>query len=415
MFRTARWTVGLSAFCSLVAAAAPLVVASRAAAQSAVASTSAKSSSLVGEALKKFVDDGELSGVVTVVGDKSGAIDVQVLGLADLEHRTPMRRDTIFRIASMTKPITALAVMQLVEAGKVDVNDPVEKYLPEFKGQMLVASKDGNTVTLKKPARPITVKDLLTHTSGLPNYPAGLADVYQKRNWTLNETTIAVSQSPLMFEPGTKWSYCNPGIDTLGRIVEKVSGQSYEDYLAAKIFKPLGMKDTTPYPSSEQLERTAMTYGKKEGKLVATPGGVLDFARDAKHPVPAGGLYSTADDLAKLYQCLLNGGTRDGKKIIGTKALSEMTRNQTGDIKAGFIEGSVWGFGFGLVSESKGAAENLSVGSFGHGGAYGTQGWIDPKKGVFTILLIQRTGLAGSDGSAMRKALHDASVKLIPE
>jgi len=408
MIRSAGWNLGLSAFLCLVAVAAP-----PAAAQSAGVATASKSSPAVRESMQKFVDNGELSGVVTVVGDKNGIVDVQVLGLADLEKRTPMRRDTIFRIASMTKPITALAIMQLVEAGKVDVNDPVEKYLPEFKGQLLVDSKDGGKLTLKKPARPITVKDLLTHTSGLPQYPAGMADVYQKRNWTLNETTIAISQAPLLFEPGTKWSYCNPGIDTLGRIVEVVSGQPYDEYLSAKIFKPLGMKDTTPYPSSEQLERTAMTYGKKDGKLVATPGGVLDFARGAKHPVPAGGLFSTADDLAKLYQCLLNGGTLDGKKIIGSETLAEMTRNQTGDIKAGFIEGSVWGFGFGLVSESKGAAENLSVGSFGHGGAYGTQGWMDPKKGIFTILLIQRTGLAGSDGSAMRKALHDASVQLI--
>jgi CubicO group peptidase (beta-lactamase class C family) len=383
--------------------------------QPAVAAAEAKSSPIVRDAMKKFVDDGELSGVVTVVGDKNGIVDVQVLGLADLERKTPMRRDTIFRIASMTKPITALAVMQLVEAGKVDVDEPVEKYLPEFKGQLLVESREGGKLVLKKPSRPITVKDLLTHTSGLPQYPAGMVDVYQKRNWTLDETTIAVSQAPLLFEPGSKWAYCNPGIDTLGRIVEVVSGQSYEEYLAAKIFKPLGMKDTTPYPNSEQLERTAMTYGKKDGKLVATPGGVLDFARGAKHPVPAGGLFSTADDLAKLYRCLLNGGSVDGKQIIKPKTLAEMTRNQTGDIKAGFIEGSVWGFGFGLVSESKGATENLSVGSYGHGGAYGTQGWMDPKKGIFTILLIQRTGLAGSDGSAMRKALHDASVKVIAE
>jgi len=391
----------------LLASAAP------AQAQSTAVAAAARSSSVVAESLEKFVDGGELSGVVAVVGDKSGVVDLAVVGLANIERQTPMRRDTIFRIASMTKPITALAVMQLVEAGKLDVNDPVEMHLPEFKGQMLVDSREGGKVALKKPSRPITVKDLLTHTSGLPQYPAGMAEVYQKRNWTLHETTIAISQAPLMFEPGTKWSYCNSGIDTLGRIVEVLSGQSYADYLAAKIFKPLGMTDTTPYPTSEQLERTAMTYGKKDGKLVATPGGVLDYARGAKHPVPAGGLFSTADDLAKLYRCLLNGGTVDGRQIIKSETLAEMTRNQTGDIKAGFIEGSVWGYGFGLVSESKGATENLSVGSFGHGGAYGTQGWIDPQKGTFTILLIQRTGLAGSDGSAMRKALHDASVKVI--
>ncbi len=364
-------------------------------------------------ALQSFVDNGELAGVVTFVGNKDGVVDVQVLGLADIEAQRPMQRDTIFRIASMTKPITALAVMQLVEQGKVYVVDAVEKYLSDFQGQMLLVSRDQATVTLKKPSRPITVRDLLTHTSGLPGYPRGMADVYQKRNRTLNETTIAISQSPLMFEPGTKWSYCNPGIDTLGRIIEVVSGLSYDQYLAKHIFAPLGMVDTTPYPSADQLKRVAMTYNRKDGKLIATPGGVLDYTTQAKHPVPAGGLFSTGDDLAKLYQCLLNQGTLGGKRIIGEKTLAEMTRNQTGDLKAGFIDGSQWGFGFGLVGEPKGAAESLSRGSYGHGGAYGTQGWIDPHKGVFTILLIQRTGLAGSDSSAMRKALHDASVKIV--
>lgn len=372
-----------------------------------------ESSAVVKGAMQPFVESGELSGVVTFIGSKEGVVDVQVLGLADVENNRPMKRDTVFRIASMTKPITALAVMQLVEEGKVYVEDPVEKYLPDFQGQMLLAGKEGDTVTLKKPSRPITVQDLMTHTSGLSGYPRGMADVYQKRNRTLNETTIAISQAPLMFEPGTKWSYCNPGIDTLGRIVEVVSGMPYDKYMAKRIFEPLGMVDTTPYPSAEQLKRMAITYGKKDGKLIATPGGVLDYENGAKHPVPAGGLFSTGDDLAKLYQCCLNKGTLNGKRIIGEKTLADMTTNHTGDLKAGFIDGSNWGYGFGLVREPKGATENLSAGSYGHGGAYGTQGWIDPQKGIFTILLIQRTGLAGSDGSAMRKALHDASVALV--
>lgn len=362
-------------------------------------------------AMQGFVDNGDLAGVVTFVGDKDGVIDVQVLGLADREHHLPMRRDSLFRIASMTKPITALAIMQLVEEGKVNGADPVEKYLPEFKGQMLQVAREQDTVTLKKPSRPITVKDLLTHTSGLPNYPAGFADVYQKRQWTLRDTTIAISQSPLMFEPGTKWSYCNPGIDTLGRIIEVVSGMSYDRYLAAKIFHPLGMFETTPYPRPEQLQRLVVTYGKKDGQLTPTPGGVLDYPWLAKHPVPAGGLYSTGDDLARLYQCLLNKGTLNGRKIIDAATLAEMTRNHTGDLKAGFVEGSHWGFGFGLVAESKGVTENLSPGSFGHGGAFGTQSWLDPVRGTYTILLIQRTG-SSSDGSMIRKALHDAAANM---
>lgn len=369
-------------------------------------------SETVRTAMQTFVDGGDVSGVVTVVGNKDGLVDVQVLGLADVEEKLPMRRDTIFRIASMTKPITSLAVMQLVEQGKVKLDDAVENYLPEFKGQLLTASKEGDTVMLKKPTRPVAVKDLLTHTSGLANFPPGLADVYQKRNRTLAETTIAISQLPLVFEPGSKWSYSNPGIDTLGRIVEVVSGMAYDTYLARNIFEPLGMFDTTPYPSAEQLKRLAVTYGKEDGKLVARPGGVLDYATTAKHPVPAGGLFSTADDLAKLYQCLLNGGTLHGRRIIGEQTLADMTTIHTSDLKAGFVEGSGWGYGFGVVKEPKDVTERLSPGTYGHGGAYGTQAWIDPTKGVFTILLLQRVGLANSDGSAMRKALHAAAAEL---
>lgn len=361
--------------------------------------------------LQKFIDDGEIPGVVTFIGTKDGVKDVQVLGMADVEKKMPMTRTTIFRIASMTKPITALAIMLLVQAGLIDVEDPVEKYLPEFKGQMLRVSQDKDKVVLKKPARPIAIKDLLTHTSGLPEYPRGMADIYQKRNYTLSEATAALSQMPLNFEPGSKWSYCNPGIDTLGRIIEVVSGMPFEAFLQSRICQPLGMVDTTSYPNSDQLSRVAMTYGKKEGKLVAMPGGILDYAQGAKHPVPAGGLYSTGDDLAKLYQCVLNKGTANGKKIFDAKLLDEMTQIHTGNGKGGFIDNITWGFGFSVVKDPKGVTGSLSPGSFGHGGAYGTQGWIDPTRGIYTILLIQRTG--PNEGPALRKALHDASVSLV--
>src|SRR5262249_37653660 len=151
---------------------------------------------------------------------------------------------------------------------KLAVDQPVEKYLPEFRGQLLVAEKTPDHLTLRKPSRPITVRDLLTHTSGLPGYPPGLADLYVKRDRTLAEATLAVSQRPLAFEPGNRWSYCNTGIDTLGRIIEVVSGQTYEHFLAERIFVPLGMKDTTFRPSQAQRPRVAATYGFKDGKLV---------------------------------------------------------------------------------------------------------------------------------------------------
>ena len=363
-------------------------------------------------AMQAFVDKGELAGAVTVVGTSAGVKSFEAVGFADLEAKTPMTKDTLFRIASMTKPITAMAVLMLQEDGKLSVEDPVEKYLPEFTGQRLVTAKDGGTLTLGKPKRPITLRDLLTHTSGLPGgYPAGLGDVYGQRSRTLADTTLVVSQQPLDFEPGSKWSYCNAGIDTLGRVVEVVSGVSYEGFLQARLFGPLGMTDTTFAPTPAQQKRLALTYGVKDGKLMAGPMQLIGIVGGARHPIPAGGLCSTGTDLAKLYQCLLSGGELGGRRVIGKETLALMTKTQTGDIKTGFTDGMSFGFGFAVVKEPKGVTAMLSPGTFGHGGAFATQSWADPTQNLFVILLIQRTGVPNADASIYRQTLQELAVK----
>ena len=186
-----------------------------------------------------------------------------------------MPKDAIFRIMSMTKPITAMGIMLLRDEGKLSIDDPVEKYLPEFKGQMLVASKDvdadGGTVTLKKPARPITLKDLLTHTSGQPEYPQGVSNLIHKQDHTLSEAVAISSQRPLDFEPGSKWTYSSSGIDTLGHIIEVVSGQPFEDFLKQRFFDPLEMHDTGFYLTPKQADRLAELCAIKEDKLVPPP------------------------------------------------------------------------------------------------------------------------------------------------
>jgi CubicO group peptidase (beta-lactamase class C family) len=363
--------------------------------------------------MQQFVADGELSGAVTVVGTADTILHHEAVGYRNLETQQPMTKDTLFKIASMTKPITAIAVMMLADEGKLSPADFVEKHLPEFSGQLLVADRSNDQLILKKPSRPITIHDLLTHTSGLPgSYPPGLGDLYRSRNRTLAEATLVISQQPLQFEPGTKWAYCNPGIDTLGRIVEVVSGQRFEDFLQKRLFEPLGMTDTTFYPSKDQLARLAVVYGPENGKLVPSRNLILECPETgAKHPVPAGGLYSTAADLAKLYQMMLRQGQWHGQQLLSKKAVETMTRLQTGGITTGFTNGMGWGYGFAVVREPIGVTEMLSPGSYGHGGAFGTQGWIDPHKGIFTILLIQRTGLKNSDASAMRHALQSLAVQ----
>ena len=299
--------------------------------------------------------------------------------------------------------------MMLVDEGKLSVDDPVEKHLPEFKGQMLVAERGKDTVTLKKPLRPITIKDLLTHTSGLPVMPVGILDIYGGRYRTMAERVLTLSQRPLDFEPGSKWSYCNSGMETLGRIIEVVSEKPFDQFLQERLFKPLGMVDTTFYPTAEQIERAAVLYDKKDGKLMPPVASTTAPLKGVRYPSPAGGLNSTAADLARLYQALLNGGKTKEAVLTSAKSFQEMTKVHTGDLKAGFVPGSGWGLGVGIVVQPIGITEMLSPGTYGHGGAYGTQAWIDPQKGLYYVLLIQRTGLPNSDASPMRKEFQSVA------
>ena len=364
--------------------------------------------------MQVFVDQKVIAGAVTAVGSKAGLASVEAVGFQTLDPQQPMTTDSLFRIASMTKPITAIGIMILQEEGKLSVDDLVEKHLPTFRDQRLVASRDGNSLTLKKPARPIALRDLLTHTSGLPGgFPAGMADLYQRRQHTLAEAVLVSSQQPLDFEPGSKWAYCNAGIDTLGRVIEVCSGQSYEAFLKARVFEPLGMHDTCVFPTEAQAARIAGVYDSKNGELVTATNPVVGSPFGAKHPVPAGGLYSTAADLAKLYQVMLNAGRSGSAMILLPESVRSMTQIQTGDLPCGFVPGMSFGFGWAVVKEPQGVTSMMSAGTFGHGGAFGTQGWIDPRQDLFVILLIQRVGLANADGSDLRRELQTIAVSAL--
>jgi len=364
--------------------------------------------------LQRFVDDEQLAGAVAVVGNAQGLVSLEAVGQRDREASQPMTTDTLFRIASMTKPITAIAIMQLVDDGKLAVDDPVEKYLPTFRGQMLVANRAGAEVTLKRPTRPITIRDLLTHTSGLPGgFPEGIANLYVTRDLSLAEAVLVSSQRPLDFEPGSKWAYCNAGIDTLGRIVEVVAKQSFEEFLAARVLRPLGMNDTSFYPSPAQLTRVAAVYDQKDGKLIRATNIIIGPTVGARHPIPAGGLYSTGPDLARLYQAMLRQGVAGDHRILSAASVAAMTQVQTGDLTCGFVPGMSFGYGWAVVNKPQEVTAMLSPGTFGHGGAFGTQGWIDPHRGLFVVLLIQRTGLKNGDASEMRLELQRLAVEAV--
>jgi CubicO group peptidase (beta-lactamase class C family) len=378
----------------------------------ALVSASFASPTPIAQRMKAFVDDGTISGAVTLVATHDRVLSLDVVGQADVANRKPMRADSLFWIASMTKPVAAVAVLMLQDEGKLNVEDPVEKYLPEFKNQWLTKEKSSNTVTLVRPVRPITIRDLLTHTSGLGDVPS------PRPNATLAELVLAYAQQPLRFPPGSKWEYCNSGINTLGRIVEVVSGQKIEKFLQRRIFNPLGMKDTTFWPTPGQAKRLAKTYkpGKdgrtlEETDIYFIKGGLSDRKRT---PLPAGGLFSTAGDLARFYQMMLNGGESRGKRILSKEAVALMTRTQSDEIKTGFTDGMSWGFGFQVVKEPQGVTAMLSPGTFGHGGAYATQSWADPKKDLIYILMIQRAGFPNGDNSPVRKAFQEVAVTLAP-
>lgn len=356
--------------------------------------------------MEEFVQKGEISGAVTLVARHGQVAQLAAVGKSDLASGRVMKTDDLFWIASMTKPMTAVCVLMLQDEGKLSVEDPVEKHLPEFQGQWLTSESAKDRKVLTKPARPITIRDLLTHTSGL-------ADVKTPRlHSTLAELCMAYAREPLLFPPGSQWKYSNPGINTLGRIVEVVSGLSFADFIQQRLFDPLGMKDTTFWPTDEQAKRIAKSYKRndagqlEEVEIFFVQGGLSDRRRTA---FPAGGLFSTAADVARFYFMMLEGGTLDGRTYLKKETAAAMTRTQSGDIKTGFVDGMSWGFGFQVVKEPQGIVAMLPAGTFGHGGAYATQSWGDPVHHAAYILLIQRAGLPNGDASEMRRAFQEAA------
>lgn len=363
--------------------------------------------------MEGFVKDNTISGAVTLVMRHGELASLEAVGASDLASGRAMKKDDLFWIASMTKPITGTAILVLQDEGKLSVEDPVEKYLPEFQNQWLIEEKTDNALKLKKPARKITIRDLLTHSSGINDVSS------PRHNASLAELVMAYSQLPLRFEPGSRWEYSNAGINTLGRIVEVVSGKPYATFLSERFFQPLGMKDTTFWPSKSQLKRIAKSYrptsngkGLEAIDIWFFKGELTDQTRTA---YPAGGLFSTASDMAKFYQLILNGGKVKGKQIVSQAAIDQMTSTQTGDLKTGFTNGMSFGFSWAVVKEPKDITSMLAPGTFGHGGAYGTQGWVDREKDMIMVLMIQRAGLPNADNSDMRRVLQEIATSAIVE
>ena len=360
----------------------------------------------VGAAMQTAVDSREISGAVTVVVAKDKVLHLEATGFADLAAKRPMAPDHLFWIASMTKPITGVAILMLQDEGKLDVAERVAKYIPEFANLKTPTGKSAD----------LTITQILTHTSGL-----GEADGPASRKAkTLADLVPLWLAAPMSYEPGARWQYTQSGINAAGRIVEIVSGMTFDAFLQKRLFDPMGMGSTTFYLTEELRSRLVVAYARNKdtGTLDPVPPRP-DFGPRDRPPQGNGGLYSTAKDYARFCQMLLNEGALDGRRYLSAKAMKFLSSPQTGDLPTGFFQndafgkrGANYGWGLGtciLLSPHEGVASMLSPGSFGHGGAWGTQAWIDPAKGVAYVLMVQRANFSNSDASDVRRAFQQAA------
>jgi CubicO group peptidase (beta-lactamase class C family) len=344
--------------------------------------------------LTESVDNQEFAGVNVAIAHQGKLAYFESFGFLDLEGKKPMRADTIFRMASMTKPIASSAVMMLYEEGKFLLDDPVSKFIPGFERVKVLAEENGDGSQVVDLERPVTVRDLLTHTSGLNNAKGYTAAHVFDHNGTLRDMAAKLPGTPLSHQPGKAWRY-GSSIDVLGYLVEVWSGKSFDVFLEERIFQPLGMKDTGFYVPKEKLDRVSKLYQLNASGRVELSSRQGEPGRKPTYFSGSGGLYSTAPDYLRFCQMLLNGGQLDGKRLLGRVTVGYMMRNQVppGVIPPQGPNGRKgYGFGFGgAVLLDPAASDTLSFeGEYNWGGANGTYFWIDPKNNLIGLWMVQR-------------------------
>ncbi|OFW21588.1 MAG: hypothetical protein A3H97_12760 [Acidobacteria bacterium RIFCSPLOWO2_02_FULL_65_29] len=360
--------------------------------------------------MQAMVDRHEAGGIVTLVAREGKVVDLHASGFQDVESGRPMATDTIFRIASMTKPITSVAVMMLYEEGKLLLTDPVSKFIPAFTS-MHVTGEGGALVPAR---REITIRDLLSHRSGLSygflnGGPVG--DAYRKEGvpdgltmtpMTLQEGIDKLAAQPLMSHPGAAWNY-SLSIDVLGRVVEVASATSFDVFLRDRIFKPLGMADTSFDVPDAKWPRLATVYSpngsrgirpmrdpESFGNTHMSPG--ASYKAPKKYFSGGAGLTSTAHDYARFALMLAGGGVLDGVRLLSPKTIELMTASHTADLPGGGLigNGANFGLGFRVVTDVATTQTAGSIGMYGWSGIYGTTFWVDPKERLVAILMVQR-------------------------
>jgi CubicO group peptidase (beta-lactamase class C family) len=350
--------------------------------------------------LQRFVDEGRLAGVTTLLARHGRLVNVNAFGKKDLNASEPMQRDTIFRIYSMTKPITGVAMMMLFEEGKWRLEDPVTRYVPELaKLQVFTGENPDGTMKLEDARRPMTMRELMTHSGGLgyilnPTAPVdklfikeGVLDAAAPLQTMINK----LAKMPLLTQPGTRWSY-SIAVDVQGYVVEKLSGQPFAEFLKTRLFDPLAMKDTAFYVPKEKAGRLARLHRDgPDGKRTAPDELPADLSVPPAGPSGGGGLYSTPDDYLRFAQMLLNGGEFGGKRYLSPRTVQMMRTNhlQADPVKT-VRPGTGWGLGFRVVMDAAAAGETVSDGSFDWYGIGGTWFWIDPVSDLVFVGMIQQ-------------------------
>jgi len=358
------------------------------------------------QVLQGYVADGRLPGVIALVARDGKVVYRKALGYADAVAKTPLRPDAIERIASQTKAITSVGLMELYDQGKFQLDDPISKYLPAFAHPKVLASFNAKDTTFTTvPARSeITIRQLLTHTSGIGYAVIGSAEaraIYAKAHvpsgvgspaGTLGPAIDVLASQPLMHQPGERFTY-GLSVDVLGRLIEVLSGQPLDQYLRARVFEPLGMRDTYFYLPTDRQSRLVPLYTEYQGRTVPMPAsGMLSLRPDFPNQPGTyfsggGGLSSTIDDYAVFLQMMLNGGTYNGRRLLKPSTVALMTQNQIGDINQGLNK---FGLGFSIVTPAGAAKTGQSVGSYEWGGAFGTDYWVDPQEKLVVLIYTQK-------------------------
>jgi CubicO group peptidase (beta-lactamase class C family) len=337
---------------------------------------------------------------MAIVADRSGKVHYRnLLGYADVEAKKLISEDNVFWIASMSKMFAGASIMMLVDEGKVSLDDPVTKFIPQLNKWMVVAEKDDAHVLLKPLVRPVTIRHVLSHTSGLAG-SSELQQVTGSDSTPLKARALSSVTGPLQWQPGDKYAYGNQGMNIAARIVEIVSGLPYEDFLQQRFFDPLGMQETTFWPTEAQVARLAGAYGpnkEKNGYARGTLGYLTKPLSDRNHRFPeaGGGLFSTTHDIFRYGLMLANDGELDGRRYLSHAAMEELRTEQTGSTKVNYSLGY-----------------HLRNGMFGHDGAYGTDLSVDPKTGMVAIFMVQ---CSGGDQWAARDLFLKTATQVFPK